>query len=88
MLRSLADVECMGGKEVNMFVEIDPKVCGEKPVVRGTRMPLTVIVDQLAAAGSVKGILKKYPELSPEQIVGALRYCHSVIEHTELVQIE
>ena len=69
---------------MNMFVEIDPKVCGGKPVVRGTRIPLTVVVDQLAAAGSVSGMLEKYPELSPEQVVGALRYCHSVIEHTEL----
>lgn len=69
---------------MNEHVEIDPRVCGGKPVIRGTRIPLTVIVDQLADVGSVSGLLKKYPELSADQVAGALRYCHSVIEHTEL----
>lgn len=69
---------------MNQQVEIDPRVCGGKPVIRGTRIPLTVIVDQLAEVGSVSGLLEKYPELSTEKIVGALRYCHSMIEHTEL----
>jgi len=65
-------------------VEINPKVCGGKPVIRGTRIPLTVIIDQLVEAGSIKGLLERYPELSVEQVAGALQYCHSVIEHTEL----
>jgi len=69
---------------MNQHVEIDPRVCGGKPVIRGTRIPLTVVVDQLAATGSVSGLLEKYPELSADQVAGALRYCHSVIEHTEL----
>lgn len=69
---------------MNAYVEIDPRVCGGKPVIRGTRIPLTVVVDQLASVGSLHGLREKYPELSIEQIVGALRYCHAVIEHTEL----
>lgn len=69
---------------MNAYVEIDPRVCEGKPVIRGTRIPLTVIVDQLASVGSVAALLEKYPELSVDQIVGALRYCHSVIDHTEL----
>jgi uncharacterized protein (DUF433 family) len=73
---------------MNAYVEIDPRVCGGKPVIRGTRIPLTVIVDQLADVGSVDGLLEKYPELSTDQVVGALRYCHSVIEHTEIESAE
>ena len=69
---------------MNPYVEIDSGVCGGKPVIRGTRIPLTVIIDQLAEVGSVSGLLEKYPELSADQVAGALRYCHSVIEHTEL----
>jgi uncharacterized protein (DUF433 family) len=69
---------------MNRHIEIDPRVCAGKPVIRGTRIPLTVIVDQLAEVGSVSGLLDRYPELSAEQITGALRYCHSAIEHTEL----
>ena len=66
------------------YVEIDPRRCNWKPVVAGTRIPVTVILDQLSESGSVAAVLRKYPELTPETITGVLRYCHSVIEHTEL----
>ena len=69
---------------VNQFIEINARRCGGKPVVAGTRIPVTVILDQLAEAGSIERLLRKYPELTKEKVVGALRYCHAVIEHTEL----
>jgi len=69
---------------VNPHIEIDPRRCNGKPVVAGTRIPVTVILDQLAESGSQESVLKKYPELTPESIAAVLRYCHSVIEHTEL----
>jgi len=64
-------------------VEINPRVCGGKPVIRGTRIPVTVILDHLAAGSSVSDIVGKYPELSSEQVVAAIRYCHEMIDHTE-----
>ena len=65
-------------------IEINPRVCNGKPVVAGTRIPVTVILDQLGDGSSVSDIQKKYPELAREQIVAAIRYCHEMIEHTEL----
>lgn len=69
---------------VNKYIEIDPRRCGGKPVVTGTRIPVTVVIDQLTEAGSIEALLRKYPELTRDKIVGVLRYCHAVIEHTEL----
>jgi uncharacterized protein (DUF433 family) len=69
---------------MNKQIEINPRVCNGKPVISGTRIPVTVIIDQLAASQSVDDVLKKYPELNRDQIIAALHYCHSVIEHTEL----
>lgn len=69
---------------VNRFIEIHPRRCGGKPVVAGTRIPVTVVIDQLAEAGSIDGLLRKYPELTREKVEGVLHYCHAVIEHTEL----
>ena len=51
---------------MNRLVEIDPRRCNGKPVVAGTRLPVTVILDQLAESGSVEAVLKKYPELTRE----------------------
>ncbi len=45
---------------------------------------MTVILDQLAESGSVDAVLMKYPELHRESITAALRFCHSMIERTEL----
>jgi len=69
---------------MNSHVEIDPRVCNGKPVIAGTRIPVTVILDQLAAGSSREDLKRKYPGITDEQIAGVLEYCHSVIEHTEI----
>ena len=69
---------------MNSHVEIDPRVCNGKPVIAGTRIPVTVILDQLAAGSSREDLKRKYPGITDEQIAGVLQYCHSVIEHTEI----
>ena len=68
---------------MNGYVDINPRICNGKPVIAGTRIPLTVMIDQLIAVQSIDGLLHKYPELTKEQICGALHYCHNLIEHTE-----
>ena len=69
---------------MNQYISIDPRICNGKPVIAGTRIPVTVVLDQLADTGSIQNVVKLYPELTPEQITAALQYCHSVIDHTEL----
>ncbi len=69
---------------MNNHIEINPRVCSGKPIVAGTRIPVTVILDQLAAGSSWADLKRGYPGLSDEQIAGVLQYCHSVIAHTEL----
>ena len=69
---------------MNKYISIDPRICNGKPVITGTRIPVTVILDQLAETGSVKDVVQRYPELSPEMVTAALQYCHALINHTEL----
>ena len=45
-------------------IEIDPRVCSGKPVIKGTRSPVAVLVDQLAEGESWSKLLMGYPELS------------------------
>jgi len=52
--------------------------------VAGTRIPVTVVIDQLADAGSIQALLGRYPELTHDKVVGVLNYCNTVIDHTEL----
>jgi len=65
-------------------ITVDPRICNGKPVISGTRIPVTVVLDQLAETGSLQEVLRRYPELSPEQVRAALQYCHAMIDRTEL----
>lgn len=65
------------------YISINPRVCNGKPVLKGTRIPLTVLLDQLASGCSFHDLLRKYPELSEDQIKAVFRYCRATIEHTE-----
>ncbi len=86
----LRDIVCIRwpiGKGVGMVdrIEIDPRVCGGKPVIRGTRIPVSVILDHLAAGESWRQIRDALPELSEEDVAAALLYARAVIEQTDLL---
>jgi uncharacterized protein (DUF433 family) len=65
-------------------IEIDPRVCGGKPVIKGTRIPVVIILEQLAEGASWPDLLRGYPELAREDIRAALHYAKHFIEHTDL----
>ncbi len=64
-------------------IEIDPRVCGGKPVVSGTRIPVAVIIQQLAIGETWDAILGGYPELARGDIEAALRYASVALERPE-----
>jgi uncharacterized protein (DUF433 family) len=68
-------------------VELNPRVCNGKPVIKGTRIPVSVVLDQIAAGDSWDDIVKGYPELSKEDIQAALLYASAVLEHTEVIEV-
>lgn len=52
----------------------DSKVCNGKPCIKGTRIPVHIILDLLAAGESFEGIRKAYPSLIDEDIRACLSY--------------
>lgn len=55
-------------------VSVNPAVCHGKACIRGTRIMVSVIVDNIAAGVSRDEIQKSYPALKPEDIDAALAY--------------
>lgn len=70
--------------ELRERIELDPRVCNGKPVIKGTRIPITVILEQLAEGETWDSILSGYPELTREDIHAALHYARASIDHTDL----
>lgn len=67
-------------------IEIDPMICAGQPVIRGTRIPVAVLVAQLAEGESWDSLLHNYPELTPADLRAALKYASAIIEQSELVE--
>jgi uncharacterized protein (DUF433 family) len=55
-------------------VESNPHVMMGKPVFRGTRIPVELILRKLSEGASEADLLDAYPRLSPDDIRAALRY--------------
>lgn len=56
------------------YLATDPNVCHGKACIKGTRIMVSVILDNLAAGLSVEDILRSYPALTREAIAAALAY--------------
>lgn len=55
-------------------VTVDPKICHGQACVTGTRIPVSVVLDNLAAGVSEPEILASYPRLSHEAIHACIAY--------------
>jgi uncharacterized protein (DUF433 family) len=55
-------------------ISIDPNVCHGKPCIKGTRIWVSLIVDNLAAGSDADEIIAAYPALAKEDIKAALAY--------------
>jgi len=65
-------------------IELNPRVCDGRPVIKGTRIPVSVILEQIAAGESWKSLLHGYPELGKKDIQAALLYAKASLDHTEI----
>jgi uncharacterized protein (DUF433 family) len=55
-------------------ITIDPAICHGKPIVRGMRWPVEVILDMLSAGMTSEEIISDHPELEKEDIIACLNY--------------
>lgn len=61
-------------------IVVDPKICFGKPIFAGTRIPVEVILDKLAAGQAIEEILKDYPRLIEKDIRAALSYANRLVK--------
>jgi uncharacterized protein (DUF433 family) len=66
-------------KEYEQRIIVDPDIMVGKPVIRGTRIPVALIVRMLSQGASEADILNEYPRLKSEDIRAALGYAASIL---------
>lgn len=65
-------------------ITVNPDIFGAKPIVRGMRISVELILSLLAQGESTDDILSDYPDLEHEDILACLSYAHAVIAHDSL----
>jgi uncharacterized protein (DUF433 family) len=55
-------------------ITFDPKIMGGRACIRGMRIPVSVIVGQIAHGATIEEILADYPDIEAEDIRQALEY--------------
>ncbi len=66
-------------------IEVNPKVMMGKPVIRGTRLTVELILRKLSEGAREKDLLEAYPKLTREDIQAAIRYAADTLAHEETV---
>ena len=65
-------------------IEINPKIMLGKPVIRGTRIPVELVVRKVREGSDEKTLLQAYPTLTPQDIHATLRYSADSLGHEEV----
>lgn len=65
-------------------IVIDPEIMAGKPIIRGTRIPVDIIIKLVAQGMTPDEILKDYPHISKEDIQAALFYGAEVVSKEEV----
>ena len=55
------------------WIETDPEICGGKPVIKGTRIPVKVILELIANGWTVEDIREEF-DLTEEQIKASITF--------------
>ena len=68
-------------------IEVNPKKMLGKPVIRGTRVPVELILRKLSQGAGEADLLDAYPRLTAEDIKAAIGYAADTLAHEETVLI-
>jgi uncharacterized protein (DUF433 family) len=68
-------------------ISVDQNICHGKPCIRGTRILVTVVLDNLAEGMSPEEIISEYPPLTLHDVRAAVMYAASLAREEELIPV-
>jgi len=66
-------------------ISCNPDVMMGKPVIKGTRITIEVILKKLSEGVSIQDILSAYPHLERDDVLAAISYSAEVISREEMI---
>ena len=74
----------MKDKKLLNRITANQEIFAGKPIIRGMRISVELILSLLAQGESIEELIEDYPELEPEDIKACLAYAHAVIANDSL----
>jgi uncharacterized protein (DUF433 family) len=74
--------------EWHEYLSRDPQTSGGELCAKGTRVPVTAILDSLGEGSKAEEILASYPSLRPEHIQAALAYAAELAHEERLMSLQ
>jgi uncharacterized protein (DUF433 family) len=72
--------------DYKQYITRDPEVMLGKPIIKGTRITVELIMRKMASGYAIADILQQYPHLKTEQIQAAFEYAADLIAHEDTLQ--
>lgn len=69
------------------YIESKPDVMLGKPVIKGTRLTVELIIQKLSQGASHSQLIKAYPSLTEKDIFAALAYASEVISNETIITV-
>ena len=66
-------------------IEIDPNVMLGKPVIKGTRITVELVLRKLGEGATEADLLEAYPRLTRDDIRAAITYAADTVAHEEII---
>ncbi|WP_114750023.1 DUF433 domain-containing protein [Pleomorphovibrio marinus] len=72
--------------DYKQHIERNPEIMLGKPVIKGTRITVELLMRKLAGGFTLTDLLKSYPNLNKEQVLAALEYAADLIANEESLE--
>jgi len=69
-------------------ISIEPGIMSGKPCIRGTRIPIYIILNLIAGGYSLDKVLETYPQLTREDVLAAISYAGFLTEREEFHSLQ
>ena len=73
--------------EYKKFISRNPDIMLGKPIIKGTRITVELIMRKLAGGFSIENLIESYPHITREQILAAFEYAADIIANEETFEV-
>ncbi len=82
-MKTISTIKSTAIEPINFIERIssDPNICHGKPCIKGTRIPVYLIVSLVADGEDMQSIIQNYPSITQDDIIASIKYAAKLCEY-------